>query len=382
LIYGLDLATPSIRKGRHMVLVEGYTDVMAAHQEGHEYVTAVLGTSTTKDHAALVRRSGARRVTLVFDGDEAGRRASQRALLGLLGTGLELRVAALPQGVDPADLILGEGGARSFQELLDGAADWFSWATAWLRPLSGAELATEVDGVFGLLACLDKPVERASRVTELATILELPAEAVQAQWSDFEARQRPVARPSVKPVEAGPTSNPLAEDKKAEDRPLDRDLRQAYESILGALVLDNSLIPLYRDWAKECPPSDLKAIFDAILDLYDNDEDLAPIDSGRVMVALAADPARRQVVRIEEQAGFAESPEVLARDQEIWFERRRHEKTIASFTQSTPLGALDPHSPQDPSSAQVADESLKLKKLHEELRRWRVPSAKGSSTVS
>ena len=60
------------------MLVEGYTDVIAAHAAGLPNVAAVLGTATTEMHAALVRRAGTRRVSLVFDGDEAGRRAAKK----------------------------------------------------------------------------------------------------------------------------------------------------------------------------------------------------------------------------------------------------------------------------------------------------------------
>lgn len=384
LIYGLDLATHAIRKERHIVLVEGYTDVMAAHQEGLEYVTAVLGTSTTKDHAALVRRSGARRVTLVFDGDEAGRRAGHRALLGLLGIGLELRVAALPAGVDPCDLILGPEGKLRFQELLAGAADWFGWALGLIRGQGGPQLAAGVDGLFELLECLEKPVERASRVSEIALELDLPPEAVQAQWKDFEGRRRLQPREAPRELQAAAP----VEKQESKEMPLEGDLRQAYECLLGALMLDNSLIPLYREMTLGCPPSDLRVLFGVILDLYDNSDDLMPIDSGRVMSALGDRPERYQVVRIEEQAGFAESPEILARDQEIWFERRRHDQAINSIANST----RDPQFPQGDgssplptptnSSTQVVDEAATLKKLHEELRRWRVPSAKDSSTAS
>src|SRR6185436_16255735 len=103
-IFGLDLAADTIRSTHQLLVVEGYTDVMAAHQAGWKNAVAVLGTATTDDHAALIRRSGARTVVLVFDGDEAGRKASLRGLVGLLKLPIELRVAVLPEGRDPGDL--------------------------------------------------------------------------------------------------------------------------------------------------------------------------------------------------------------------------------------------------------------------------------------
>ena len=106
LIFGLDLAARAIRSSHRLLVVEGYTDVMAAHQAGWQETVAVLGTATTEDNAALIRRSGARAVVLVFDGDEAGRKATMRALHGLLPLPLEFRVAVLPEDRDPGDLLI------------------------------------------------------------------------------------------------------------------------------------------------------------------------------------------------------------------------------------------------------------------------------------
>jgi DNA primase len=124
LVYALDRALPRIRREGRIVLVEGYTDVMAAHQHGFDNVVAVLGTSTTEDHAALIRRSGARRATLVFDGDEAGGKAAGRALHGLLPLEIEIDVVALRGGVDPCDLLVRDGAA-AFRAHLDLARGWF-----------------------------------------------------------------------------------------------------------------------------------------------------------------------------------------------------------------------------------------------------------------
>ena len=128
LIYALDRAIDAVRRGGHLVLVEGYTDVMAAHAAGSSRVGAVLGTATTESHAGLVRRAGARRISLVFDGDEAGRRAAWRGLEGLLHLDMTLEGRSpMPEGEDPADILMGSGGAEAFSARLETALPWFDF---------------------------------------------------------------------------------------------------------------------------------------------------------------------------------------------------------------------------------------------------------------
>src|SRR6185503_20974727 len=151
-----DLAADTIRSTHQLLVVEGYTDVMAAHQAGWKNAVAVLGTATTDDHAALIRRSGARSVVLVFDGDEAGRKASLRGLVGLLKLPVELKVAVLPEGRDPGDLLVDADGAAVFRERVENAREWFDWCLMGLEEKRGSELANAVEERFPLLAKLER----------------------------------------------------------------------------------------------------------------------------------------------------------------------------------------------------------------------------------
>jgi DNA primase len=112
--------------------VEGYTDVMMAHQCGVCNVVAALGTSFTPGHARILRRYG-KRVVLVFDSDVAGIAASGRALEVCLAEKLDLRLAFVPQGKDPCDFLLA-AGADAFRAVLDNAVDVMEYA--W-KALSG-----------------------------------------------------------------------------------------------------------------------------------------------------------------------------------------------------------------------------------------------------
>lgn len=99
-LFGLHLAKPAITKEDRVLLVEGYTDVMAMHQAGIENVVSSSGTALTVEQIKLVRRY-TKNVTVLFDGDDAGIRASLRGTDLLLAEGLNVQVVLFPDGDDP-----------------------------------------------------------------------------------------------------------------------------------------------------------------------------------------------------------------------------------------------------------------------------------------
>jgi DNA primase len=113
-LFGIDLARPAASRAARMVLVEGYTDVLALHQAGLTNAVAVMGTSLTEEQVTALSRvvgtSGA--LELCLDADRAGQEAMLRAAELADGRGLDLRVVPLPEGLDPADLVQREGGDR------------------------------------------------------------------------------------------------------------------------------------------------------------------------------------------------------------------------------------------------------------------------------
>jgi DNA primase len=121
ILYAADLARAAGREAGWVAVVEGYTDVIAAHQVGLCNVVGTLGTAFGEDHVRTLRAL-ADRACLVFDGDEAGQAAAERALEVFLGHELDVRVLCLPAGLDPCDFLLGEG-ADAFRALADGAVD-------------------------------------------------------------------------------------------------------------------------------------------------------------------------------------------------------------------------------------------------------------------
>ena len=99
-LYGMHLAKPEIVKEERCFLVEGYTDVMAMHQAGVTNVVSSSGTALTTGQIHLVRRY-TKNITVIFDGDAAGIRASLRGIDMLLSEGMAVKVVLLPDGDDP-----------------------------------------------------------------------------------------------------------------------------------------------------------------------------------------------------------------------------------------------------------------------------------------
>jgi DNA primase len=107
-LFGIDLARKAAARAGSIVLAEGYTDVLALHQAGIENAVGIMGTSFTDDQARELERT-ARTLVLALDADGAGQEAMLRAARVAEGRSMELRVVALPPGLDPADLVQQEG---------------------------------------------------------------------------------------------------------------------------------------------------------------------------------------------------------------------------------------------------------------------------------
>jgi DNA primase len=198
LVYAADLARMAVREAGWVAVVEGYTDVIAAHQVGLCNVVGTLGTALGEDHIRALRRLTDKKVVLVFDGDEAGQNAADRALEFFLGSELDLRVLTLPAQFDPCDFILKEG-AEAFRALADQADDPLTYvlARAAVRfdytSVEGAHRAA--DWLLGILSSIPEnnqlgPVKQAKVIDTLSQRLRVP---VQTLNSRLRQMRRPAA---------------------------------------------------------------------------------------------------------------------------------------------------------------------------------------------
>ena len=119
ILFAFDKAYKSIREEKQAILVEGYMDVISAHNKGVTNVVASLGTAYTKDHGHILMRQ-ADEIILAYDMDGAGRQAVTRAIELLQNTDFKVRVLAMPDGKDPDDYVRNHGG-KAFKELVEKA---------------------------------------------------------------------------------------------------------------------------------------------------------------------------------------------------------------------------------------------------------------------
>ena len=132
LLYGLDLAQKEAAKTGTLAIVEGYMDVLMAHQHGIRNVVAPMGTALTADHLRKLRGL-AQKIVLVFDADKGGNTGVDRALELFVGQKIDLRIGIPPEGLDPCDVLV-KNGPEAMRKILDGATDVFEFKLKQVWP--------------------------------------------------------------------------------------------------------------------------------------------------------------------------------------------------------------------------------------------------------
>lgn len=185
-LFGLDLARQKIVETRTVAVVEGYTDVVMAHQYGATNVVSPLGTALTASHVQILRRF-AEKIVLLFDADTAGDTATNRAVELFLTQPVEIAIASMPAGIDPDEFLL-QHGAEAFENVLKNAADalTYTWkqlirtfnasgndltgqqkaVRQYLDLLAGARAGESGDGPVDMLRW-GSALARVSRLTEI-----------------------------------------------------------------------------------------------------------------------------------------------------------------------------------------------------------------------
>lgn len=221
-LFGLHLAREAIRSAGEVVVVEGYMDVLGPWQAGFRNVVATMGTSLTQEHARLLRRF-APRIVLALDPDAAGANAAERAGSLVLGVqtseqaalaarqadqmassvDIDLRVARLPAGKDPDELVREDPEAwrRAIQAAVPFAEFLIFRLLGTDRPTSPLEVRHTVDRIRPVLLSVRDPVERGLYIQRLARHLGVSKEESIAERIRM-TRTRPVrqAERSAEPL--------------------------------------------------------------------------------------------------------------------------------------------------------------------------------------
>ena len=175
LLYGVDMAKAAIAKASRAVVVEGYTDVLALYQAGIEEAVGVMGTAITGEQVATL--SGmVEEVVLALDADSAGQEAMLRAQRVAAGRKMRLRVAAMPAGEDPAEMIAEPGGAERFRALVDASVELEAFQVGLVLDRtdvgSPAERDRALDEVAPVLAAMGEGASRDDLVRRVAERLD------------------------------------------------------------------------------------------------------------------------------------------------------------------------------------------------------------------
>ena len=181
-IYALNFAKNN-NKDRTLILCEGYMDVIAMHQAGFTNAVAALGTAFTQEQISLLSRY-CDELVLSFDGDEAGQKATQRALRLLSEAPMKLRVMQITGGKDPDEVIKNQGREK-MQELISAAQNDTEFALS--NAQKKYDITTDdgklgfVNEAVGILAGISNAVERDIYITRLAQTTDTSREAIVQQ---------------------------------------------------------------------------------------------------------------------------------------------------------------------------------------------------------
>ena len=228
-LYGLYRSKQAHQK--RLVVMEGYTDVIASHLAGFPGAVASLGTAFTSEHARTVERYASEGLVLMFDGDRAGVQAAERAVRELANARLSVRIAMMSDAdgaaKDPGDVLVARPGEdpelvadrrARFADVIDGAEDWL---VVWFRLLrrrldfaQPARLEEAAGECARLLQRVEEPLRKAAMQEQMAKHLAVPQQALERMLQKLPQARRGAADASPAVAAAAvpgvPGARPLA----------------------------------------------------------------------------------------------------------------------------------------------------------------------------
>lgn len=179
-LYGIYLAKKAIAKEDNCYLVEGYTDVVQMHQQGVENVVASSGTALTPEQIRLVNRL-TKNITVLFDGDTAGLRASLRGIDLILEQGMNVKVCTFPEGEDPDSFAKNNSHEDLISYLEGNAKDFIQFKTSILAKDAANDPIERADTVRDIVNSISKVPDRIKReiyIQECAKIMQVSEEVL------------------------------------------------------------------------------------------------------------------------------------------------------------------------------------------------------------
>ena len=179
-LYGIFFARNAIVKNDNCYLVEGYTDVISMHQAGIENVVASSGTSLTVDQIRLIKRYTPN-ITILFDGDPAGIKASFRGIDLILEQGMNVKIVLFPEGQDPDSYVRSHRSSETEEFIKNQAADFITFKTRLMLdetagdPTAKASLIKEI---VQTISVIPDGITRTVYVKECSVVMEVPEQTL------------------------------------------------------------------------------------------------------------------------------------------------------------------------------------------------------------
>ncbi|MDP2789493.1 MAG: DNA primase [bacterium] len=196
-LYGIDKAKESIRKNNFSILVEGQIDLILSHQAGFRNTVASSGTALSDStvskeniisNLGLIRRLSDN-IVLAFDADRAGFSAASRAGKIALSFGMDVKVASIPEGIDPADLI-SKGGVTAWREIIRGSKHLIEFLLGKIIESAGSDtrkVGREVkEKVLPYVASLDSSIEKMHFIKLINDKSSIPTGALESDLRKIE----------------------------------------------------------------------------------------------------------------------------------------------------------------------------------------------------
>jgi len=186
-LYGLHKAKDGIRKFKYALLVEGQMDLLLCHQEGFDNAVATSGTSLTEEHLRILKRY-TNNLMLVYDADQAGLKATVRAWTLALAQGLEVKVAVLPRGEDPASLLL--ANKQAFAHALKNSMHVIEYVLSQSDTRSRSGKKDALEKLIPLVASLENSVDKDFFVKKISDSFDMPLDTIQIELHKFTENQK------------------------------------------------------------------------------------------------------------------------------------------------------------------------------------------------
>jgi len=179
-LYGIFFARNAIVKNDNCYLVEGYTDVISMHQAGIENVVASSGTSLTVDQIRLVKRYTPN-ITILFDGDPAGIKASFRGIDLILEQGMNVKIVLFPEGQDPDSYVRSHRSSETEEFIKNQAADFITFKTRLMLDETTGDptaRATLIKEIVHTISVIPDGITRNVYVKECSAVMEVPEQTL------------------------------------------------------------------------------------------------------------------------------------------------------------------------------------------------------------